>query len=275
MTIIEAVTKVLINHPEGLTSKEIYQKIVDENLYYFLAKNPKGVVNSTLRRHCYGIDFPTASWSKYFVLVNKGDAQNYYALFSAKSQKGNTEKSRGTSTKKVIESELLPEERIRGAYKQHLDEVKLQLSEMLQSVEPSFFEILVLQLLLKMGYGYDSKDSGVHTGRSHDGGIDGIIYEDKLGLSLIYIQAKRYKNSHKVNLKDVKEFVASMQKIQKRVFITTSSFTSGALEYAKEQQSLRLIDGGMLVDLMIQYELGVTSMDCVHMYKVDKDYFME
>ena len=109
----------------------------------------------------------------------------------------------------------------------------------------------------------------------HDGGIDGIISEDKLGLDLIYLQAKRYKESQKVGSKDLQAFVGAMKSVQKGVFITTSSYTKGAIRYVEEQQqkNLKIIDGKLLAELMVKYEIGVKSQQLFHIFKLDTSYF--
>ena len=129
-------------------------------------------------------------------------------------------------------------------------------------------------MLLEMGYGYD-KNSGIVVGGPHDGGIDGIIYEDKLGLDLIYIQAKRYNKSVNVGRRDLQAFVGAMEKIQKGVFITTSSFTREAQKYinSQQQKSIKLIDGDMLADIMLKYGLGVKKIGEFSIFKLDSDYF--
>lgn len=125
-----------------------------------------------------------------------------------------------------------------------------------------------------MGYGYDAS-SGIVVGGSHDGGIDGIISEDKLGLDLIYLQAKRYALKNSVGRKDLQAFVGAMQNVQKGVFITTSTFSNEARKYAEQQQqkNLKLIDGEMLNALMIKYEVGITTEDSIKIYRVDSSYF--
>lgn len=141
---------------------------------------------------------------------------------------------------------------------------------------PDFFEQLVVELLLKMGYGYD-KNSGIVTGGPHDNGIDGIISEDKLGLDLIYIQAKRYSKDKKVGRKELQAFVGAMGHIQKGVFITTSSYTKEAFEYGTNQQqkSIKLIDGDLLADYMVKYGIGVESVKTFNIFKINTDYFCE
>ena len=127
-----------------------------------------------------------------------------------------------------------------------------------------------------MGYGGSLKDAGEAVGRSGDGGIDGIIKEDKLGLDAVYIQAKRWSNV--VGAKEVRDFVGSLvgQKANKGVFITTSSFTRDAQEYVRGiGHKVILIDGPMLADLMIDYGVGVSTVTTYDVKRVDADYFLE
>ena len=146
--------------------------------------------------------------------------------------------------------------------------------EKLLNSPPSFFENVVVDLLLKMGYGYDS-NSGIVTGKSHDGGIDGEINEDKLGLDKIYIQAKRYAKTNHISRNELQAFVRAMEGVLKGVFITTSSFTNEAKKYAAANQvkHIRLIDGEMLTSLMIHYGIGVTVRKTVSIYSIDQSYF--
>ncbi len=186
-----------------------YNEIIAHDLYHFGARNPVGVVNGELRRHCAELDFPTAHPVKYFTIVGYEGKQIRFAL------KGQENQSQPLLPPKQENSrELLPEERIAGAYNEHISTVKQQLLDAIMNQHPSFFEHIVVDLLLKMGYGYD-RSSGVVTGGSHDGGIDGVIYEDKLGLDMIYIQAKRYSQRNKVGRKEVQAFIGAMGNIQK------------------------------------------------------------
>lgn len=134
--------------------------------------------------------------------------------------------------------------------------------------------ILKLELLLEMGYGSDEL-SGRVLGKAHDGGIDGVIYEDKLGLSKIYIQAKRNDSSNMVGRPLLQAFVGAMQDVQKGVFITTSSFTKEAKKYAEKQQqkSLKLIDGDLLAELMVKYGIGLEKVQTYTVYKINEDFF--
>ena len=271
MTILECIKSVLKDKPNGLTSKETYNQIITQDLYHFGAKNPVGVVNGELRRHCVGLDFPTAHPAKFFSIVGYEGKQIRFAL---KGQDDQPQVS--TPTKQINTSEILPEERIAAAHNEHISTLKQQLLDAIMNQHPSFFERLVVDLLLKMGYGYD-RNSGVVTGGSHDGGIDGIIYEDKLGLDLIYIQAKRYAANNKVVRNEVQAFVGAMGNIQKGVFITTSSFTKDARTYGEQQQQkhVKLIDGIMLTDLMVKYGVGVDTVQSFSVYKLSTDYFVD
>lgn len=159
---------------------------------------------------------------------------------------------------------------------EHIVQIKQQLIDNIISCHPGFFEQLVVELLLKMGYGYD-KNAGVVTSGTHDGGIDGFISEDKLGLDLIYIQAKRNSYTNKVGRPEIQQFIGAMGNVQKGVFITTSTYTKAALEFAKQQQqkSIKLIDGDALANYMVKYSIGIESVKKFNIYKINSDYFNE
>lgn len=160
MTIIEAIKAVLISEPEGLTSVEIYQRIIDKKLYQFGAKNPVGVVNGEIRRHCVGLDFPTAYPVKHFAIVGKEGKKLKFTIVENKIF-NNVVNDHDKITND--NSEFLPEEKIASAIDEHLSQIKQQLVDNIMSNSPDFFERLVVELLLKMGYGYDKK-SGIVTG---------------------------------------------------------------------------------------------------------------
>lgn len=152
-------------------------------------------------------------------------------------------------------------------------------SDLIQQVKtcsPRFFEKLVVELLVKMGYGSNLKDAGRLTGRSADEGIDGIINEDKLGLDVIYIQAKKWEGP--VSRPEIQKFAGALlgQKAKKGVFITTSSFTGEAKDFAAKLDSkIVLIDGELLAQLMIDYNLAVSTIATYEIKRVDSDYFIE
>ena len=268
MTIVEAIIHVLNDNSSGLTVKEIYSKIIESNLYSFGARDPIGVVNSQIRRSCLGIDFPSARPTKLFKVVGYEKSKPLYANI-------NDIETNYTEPKQTQDvSDLLPEEKMNKAHNEHIDIIKQQIFDFIMDNSFSFFEHLVVDLLIAMGYGYDH-NSGVVTGRSHDGGIDGIINEDKLGLDLIYVQAKRYSNKNTVGRKELQAFIGAMEHVQKGVFITTSSFTKEALKFIEKQQqkSIKLIDGKFLAELLVKYQVGISTVKNFAIYKIDTDYY--
>jgi restriction system protein len=169
-----------------------------------------------------------------------------------------------------------PEETFETSYQKLKKELGESLLEQIKSCSPKFFEKLVVDLLLAMGYGGSRKDAGEAVGRNGDGGIDGIIKEDNLGLDLIYIQAKRWEAS--VGRPSVQAFAGSLEgiKARKGVMITTSQFTKEAKEYVKIiEKRIILIDGEKLTQLMIDFGVGVSEIQTYTLKKVDSDYFDE
>lgn len=152
----------------------------------------------------------------------------------------------------------------------------MELLQRIKSCSPSFFEQLVIDVLVTMGYGGTRKDAGRAVGRSGDGGIDGIINEDRLGLGVIYVQAKRWESV--VGRPEIQKFAGALQgqRAKKGIFITTSSFTREAREYASLiDTKIILLDGERLADLMISYNVGVNTQVIYELKKIDLDYFAE
>ncbi len=174
------------------------------------------------------------------------------------------------------EQEITPEESMEASYIKLRDDLADELLETIKSCTPSFFERLVVDLLVKMGYGGTRKDAGMAIGRSGDGGIDGIIKEDRLGLDVVYIQAKRWEGT--VGRPEIQKFAGALlgQQARKGVFITTSSFSKEAKNYTSAIDSkIVLIDGEMLAELLIDFDLGVSPVAVYSLKRVDLDYFME
>jgi restriction system protein len=175
-------------------------------------------------------------------------------------------------------SEQTPEESLDKAYQRIRKSLALELLNKIIDLSPSFFERLVVELLVKMGYGGSIKDAGKAIGRSGDEGIDGTIKEDKLGLDIIYVQAKRWKIGNVVGRPELQKFVGALagQGAKKGIFITTSSFTKEALDYTpRNETKIVLIDGNELTQLMIDYNLGCTTQQVYEVKKIDSDYFGE
>ena len=176
----------------------------------------------------------------------------------------------------VSETTSTPEEILESNYVKIRKNLALELLAKVKSCNPSFFENLVVELLVKMGYGGSIKDAGKSIGRSGDEGIDGIIKEDKLGLDIIYIQAKRWDNV--VGRPEIQKFIGALagQGAKKGVFITTARFTNEAKEYQpRNETKIVLIDGEQLADLMIEYDLAVSTTNKYIIKRIDNDYLEE
>ncbi|MFZ4085441.1 MAG: restriction endonuclease [Vampirovibrionia bacterium] len=172
-----------------------------------------------------------------------------------------------------FELESDPEESMEAAYKIIRRSLKDKLLAKILEQDSRFFEKLVLDLILALGYG-DSFSSGEILGKSSDGGVDGVIKQDRLGLDLIYLQAKRWKDN--IGAPEIRDFVGSLvgKQSSKGIFITTSKFTREAIEFAsKVQHSVILIDSDKLTDLMIDYGVGVSKKFIYEIKDLDLDYF--
>lgn len=169
-----------------------------------------------------------------------------------------------------------PDELLAGGYKQLREALAAELLDRIKTISPSRFEELVVELLLKMGYGGTQEDAGRVVGKSGDGGIDGIINEDRLGLDVIYIQAKRWEGD--VGRPDIQKFVGALagHKANKGVFITSSSYTKEARNFVTQiNNKIVLIDGAMLAELMMDFDLGVSTKEIYTVKRLDTDYFEE
>lgn len=171
-----------------------------------------------------------------------------------------------------------PEEDLESAYGSLRSALAEELLEKVLSLSPQFFEKLVIDLLVAMGYGGSITDAGKAVGKSGDEGIDGIIKEDKLGLDIIYIQAKRWKPGTVVGRPEIQKFVGALagQGAKKGIFITTSQFSKDAVDYnPKNETKIVLIDGEKLSQLMIDYNIGCSVERTFELKKIDNDYFGE
>jgi len=170
-----------------------------------------------------------------------------------------------------------PQELIEEGYQRIQGELAQELLQLVKNSPPGFFEKLVVELLIKMGYGGSLKDAGMAIGMSGDEGVDGIIKEDKLGLDSIYIQAKRWEAT--VGRPQIQNFVGALKgrKGKKGIFITTSSFSREATDYTEKIDDPRiiLIDGENLAQLMIDNDIGVSRVATYDVKKIDRDYFSE
>ncbi len=204
-----------------------------------------------------------------------------FPAFAEFVQTANTDK--GVAKDATRQSEIAsadksatPQEIIESAYKAIQMNVKSELLGLVKRMDPYQFEQLVVDLLVAMGYGGSREEAARVTKASNDEGIDGVINEDRLGLDVIYIQAKRWQ--HSVGRKEIQSFVGALagQQAHKGIFITTSEFVETAKIYAKSiSQKVILIDGDRLADLMIEHNIGVALSHAYELKRIDSDYFEE
>lgn len=177
----------------------------------------------------------------------------------------------------VVAEQLDPQENIEAGFHRIQKQLAVELLARIKGSSPEFFEKLVVELLLKMGYGGSRRDAGQAIGKSGDGGIDGVIKEDKLGLDAVYIQAKRWADGT-VGSKEIQAFVGALhgRKARKGVFITTSGFSKPAIDYVRDiQDKVVLIDGRDLANLLIEHSVGVSTVASYEVKKIDTDYFAD
>lgn len=222
-----------------------------------LAKNPARIDNSTLEQ------FP--EYLAFKLRRNEGKPADTSSPVND---------SRASAVIAEDQADSTPEEVFSQAYLRLRSNLEAELLEQVKTVSPTFFERLVVDLLVAMGYGGSRQDAGRAVGRSGDGGIDGIIKEDKLGLDAIYLQAKRWEGT--VGRPEIQKFAGALQgqRATKGVFITTSDFSREADEYAGVISStIILINGEKLASLMIDHDVGVSPISRYELKRVDSDYF--
>lgn len=279
----------ILNNGETIHTRDLYQKVID-NYYHKLnqdqlkekTKTGDLLVNnriawgkSYLKKGGF-IEYPERGFVR---ITPKGLQQNKELslkdVVENKSpldfyQEENTKNSQVDSSLKELKTSS-PQDLIDEGFKRIESSIKNDLLQKLKTIDPYFFEKVILKLLNKMGYG-----EFIETSKSSDGGIDGIINEDKLGLDKIYIQAKRF-NENKVREKDIRSFIGAMSgDTNKGVFVTTSQFDKAAEQKAKEaHHKIILIDGTKLVELMHEFNVGVQVRTSYDIKQLDEDFFEE
>jgi len=199
---------------------------------------------------------------------------SFVAFHATSNSDENDEKPVKGELPPVADDKTTPQERLESSYVQLRASLAADLLERILTVAPAFFEQLVVDVLVAMGYGGSAADAGQSIGKSGDDGIDGIIKEDRLGLDVIYVQAKRWQGT--VGRPQIQAFAGSLEghRARKGVFITTSSFTQEAKEYVTRiEKKIVLIDGKSLAQLMIDYDVGVAVQKTFAVKRIDADYF--
>ena len=211
-------------------------------------------------------------------LPNKIDAKylERYSEFTEFKNSSKSDNGEFEATELQEYEKTTPEELIGIGYRKLQNDLASELLDSIKRCSPGFFEQLVVELLVKMGYGGSREDAGKVIGKSGDEGIDGLIKEDKLGLDIVYIQAKKWENP--VGRPEIQKFAGALQgqRAKKGIFITTSTFSKNAIEYVSVIDSkIVLIDGKQLAKLMIGNDVGVSKIASYVIKKIDSDYFMD
>lgn len=190
--------------------------------------------------------------------------------------KQKTNESDSPSVDVESDKDITPDEALRAAYKKINDALAQDILDRTRKVTPAFFEDLLIELLVAMGYGGTGEGAAHALGKTGDNGVDGVIDQDPLGVDQIYIQAKRYAEGNNVSAGDIRDFFGALnlKKAQKGIFITTSEFTASAIETAQNLGTrIVLINGTELAKLMLRYNIGSRDEQVLHLKKIDEEFF--
>jgi len=201
----------------------------------------------------------------------------FVAFTGQKNEPSNSVTANTSETNEAVTtSEITPDEALRAAYQTINDALTSELLSRTREVTPAFFEDLLIELLIAMGYGGTGEGAAHALGKSGDNGIDGVIDQDPLGVDQIYIQAKRYTEGNNIGAGDIRDFFGALnlKKAQKGIFITTSNFTASATQTAKDLgMRIVLINGKELAKLMLRYNIGSRDEQVLHLKKIDEEFF--
>jgi restriction system protein len=265
----------------GLTEEELAERLASDTTTVFMNRigwavqylKSAGAIRA-IRRGVYEITERGLSLLKTQPSeITVKNLRQFPEFIEFEGKGGESEKPTITAPQQT-ETKATPEESLERSFQTLRDALALELLETIRSGTPAAFERVVVDLLVSMGYGGSVEDAGKVVGRSGDGGIDGIIKQDKLGLDAIYVQAKRWKDV--VGSPEIMKFSGGLTKrhANRGVFITTSTFTKDALEFVEAlPQKIVLIDGRQLASLMIEHDVGVSATKAYTLKRLDQDYF--
>jgi len=273
----------VLSHEYGLTPEEqkkmlpsAQQRVFDNRVAWARAHMKMALLLQNTRRGVFSI---TERGKKVLTKspkeINLAFLRNFPEYLEARKPQQNNHSSDGFLLPKEQETNT-PEERLEEAYMFLRESLADELLIQLKSSSPTFFEKIVVEVLVKMGYGGSIKDAGEAVGRSGDEGIDGIIKEDRLGLDIIYVQAKKWENT--VSRPEIQKFAGALQgkRARKGIFITTSDFSKSAHQFvAAIESKIILIDGRQLASFMIDFGVGVATDAVYELKRLDSDYFTE
>lgn len=234
-----------------------------------------GLLESTRRAHFVITERGKQALSDPHAVIDNAYLKQFEEFNAFKEQKNDAQPTQ-IETNVELEDDITPDETLRAAYKQINNALADEILTRTRQVTPAFFEQLLVDLLLAMGYGDNSEQMGHTLGQTGDNGVDGVINQDPLGVDQIYIQAKRYAQGNNVGSGDIRDFFGALnlKKAQKGIFITTSDFTASASQTAKDLgMRIVLINGKELAKLMLKYSIGSRDEQVLHLKKIDEEFF--
>lgn len=243
-----------------------------------------GLVEATKRGHFRATEAGRQALQSGITKIDKNFLEQFPGYQEFKARSGQNAEDEASPSDTILatgttQTVKTPEERIDAAALEIDSQLRTQLLQLITQATPSFFESLIVDLLLAMGYGGSRAEAGRQIGGTGDGGVDGVIDQDALGLDMVYLQAKRYKPDNTIGEGQIREFSGALlgKGASKGVFVTTSGFSDSARRFAEamRQQRLVLIDGDKLTRLMIKHGVGVRTERTVDLKKIDLDYFEE
>ncbi|MBN7818485.1 restriction endonuclease [Bowmanella yangjiangensis] len=250
------------------------QSILDNRVGWARTYLTKAGLLETTRRAHFVITARGISALQDPSVIIDNDYLKQFDEFVAFKQK--TNESDTTSVDVESEKDITPDEALRAAYKKINDALAQDILDRTRKVTPAFFEDLLIELLVAMGYGGTGEGAAHALGKTGDNGVDGVIDQDPLGVDQIYIQAKRYAEGNNVSAGDIRDFYGALnlKRAQKGIFITTSDFTVSASETAQNLGTrIVLINGTELAKLMLRYNIGSRDEQVLHLKKIDEDFF--
>jgi restriction system protein len=208
--------------------------------------------------------------------IDNSFLKQYESFQEFQSRKGTQSGTKEEPLEPIGDADATPDEILRSAHRQITESLAADLLDRIRQSSPQFFEDLIIELLLAMGYGGTSEDAAQALGQSGDNGVDGVVDQDPLGVDQVYVQAKRYAEGNNVGAGDIRDFFGALnlKKAQKGIFFTTSSFSPSATQTAIDLgMRVVLINGQQLAKLMIRYNIGCRDEDILHLKKIDEEFF--
>jgi restriction system protein len=233
-----------------------------------------GLIEPTKRGYIKITDRGKQALADHRIRIDNSYLKQFSEFQAFQTRGSNSNEQAGLSEAET--DSITPDEILRAAHKRLTDALSAEILDKVRKASPAFFEYLIVELLVAMGYGGTAENAGQALGKSGDDGIDGVINQDPLGVDQIYVQAKRYAEGNNVSANAIRDFFGALnlKRAQKGLFFTTSDFTASAVETAKNLgMRIVLINGQQLGNLMIHYNVGCRDEDTIHIKRLDEDFF--